>query len=54
MSLICTSCGVEITAKDRFVKFMCPKCGKVEIVRCGKCKSLVNPYKCPNCKFEGP
>ncbi len=50
----CTSCGTNILAKNNFVKFKCPNCGKVEIVRCSQCKALSNKYECSNCKFIGP
>ena len=35
-------------------RFMCPKCGKAEIVRCGHCREIVTRYICPECGFEGP
>lgn len=50
----CVSCGKRIEAEQFWVEFMCPKCGKGKIVRCEKCKSLINPYECPKCGFRGP
>jgi len=50
----CTSCGRRIEAEDFWVEFVCPKCGKESIIRCEKCKKLVNPYECPKCGFRGP
>jgi predicted RNA-binding Zn-ribbon protein involved in translation (DUF1610 family) len=50
----CTSCGVKIEAEDKWVKFSCPKCNKQRIVRCDKCKRLMNAYECRKCGFMGP
>jgi predicted RNA-binding Zn-ribbon protein involved in translation (DUF1610 family) len=50
----CTSCGVKIEAEDRWVRFSCPKCGKQRIIRCDKCKRLMNSYECKKCGFIGP
>ena len=50
----CTSCGKDIRAKDNFVRFLCPNCGKAEIIRCSTCKALSRKYKCPSCGFVGP
>ncbi len=50
----CTSCGIKIEAEDKWVKFPCPKCGKQRILRCDKCKRLMNIYECPKCGFTGP
>ncbi|TFF63463.1 MAG: hypothetical protein EU521_01605, partial [Promethearchaeota archaeon] len=36
------------------VKFRCPNCGDVVIVRCNKCRNIENNYTCPACGFEGP
>ncbi|MEM2022001.1 MAG: zinc finger domain-containing protein [Zestosphaera sp.] len=51
---VCGSCGRLITPREKAVKFLCPNCGVVVIWRCSKCRDLSNPYKCPNCGFEGP
>ncbi|MEM7826695.1 MAG: zinc finger domain-containing protein [Candidatus Aenigmatarchaeota archaeon] len=50
----CTSCHRNVITEENFVKFMCPLCGKAEIVRCEKCRKLSIIYKCPECGFEGP
>ena len=50
----CTSCGMKIEADDKWVKFGCPKCGKNKIIRCDKCKRLMNAYECRKCGFIGP
>jgi predicted RNA-binding Zn-ribbon protein involved in translation (DUF1610 family) len=50
----CTSCGIKIEAEEKWVKFSCPKCGKHRIIRCDKCKRLMNVYECPKCGFLGP
>ncbi len=47
----CISCGVEAYMAT---KFHCPKCGKVLIVRCQKCKNNAEIYICPECGFKGP
>lgn len=52
--LKCTSCGVSLIGQEDFVKFKCPNCGEVEIIRCRRCKQLSNRYKCTKCEFEGP
>ena len=51
---ICTSCGTKISTSERFVKFNCPNCAKTEVVRCSRCKTLMNEYTCGKCKFVGP
>ncbi len=50
----CTSCNGVIGAGENFVEFPCPSCGEAKIIRCEKCKVLVNEYKCPACGFVGP
>ena len=50
----CISCNKEITNDKGAVRFLCPNCGKYEIVRCGKCRKISAKYVCPNCGFEGP
>ena len=54
MALKCSVCKVDILAKDNFVRFNCPSCGKSTIIRCKTCKSLSNKYTCPECGFVGP
>ena len=50
----CISCGRRIEAESFWVEFDCPKCGKAKIIRCEKCKRMINPYECPKCGFRGP
>ena len=52
--LRCSSCGKQIEAERDWVRFQCPHCNKAEILRCEKCKRMVNPYTCPKCKLRGP
>jgi len=51
---VCTSCKKRITNTIGSTRFMCPKCAKVEIVRCFHCREIAAKYKCPACGFEGP
>ncbi len=53
MELICTTCNVNVLAKNNFVQFDCPNCGKERIVRCKTCKNLSNKYVCKSCSFVG-
>ena len=50
----CASCGKRIESERFWVEFDCPKCGKIKIIRCEKCKRMVNTYTCPKCGFVGP
>jgi Zn-ribbon RNA-binding protein len=50
----CISCKKDITNDNGSVKFMCPGCGKYEIIRCTKCRQIVAKYTCPECGFIGP
>ncbi|MCX8146844.1 MAG: zinc finger domain-containing protein [Candidatus Woesearchaeota archaeon] len=52
--LICVSCKRKITNKYGIARFMCPKCGKFEIIRCLNCREIVAKYTCPVCGFVGP
>ncbi|MEM5802186.1 MAG: zinc finger domain-containing protein [Candidatus Aenigmatarchaeota archaeon] len=54
MVLKCSTCGTPVSAKRNFVRFKCPNCGEVEIIRCNTCKSLSNKYTCSKCLFTGP
>jgi len=51
---ICTSCKSIIAPTENYSEFPCPKCGETIIVRCSKCKVLVNEYVCEKCGFRGP
>lgn len=53
-SMKCSSCGVRIENQKNWVQFECPGCGKTKIIRCEKCRSLMNVYECSNCSFRGP
>ena len=50
----CTSCNVSVVNDQGSTNFLCPNCGKQEIVRCRKCREIVTKYKCPECGFIGP
>ncbi|RLJ07951.1 MAG: RNA-binding protein [Candidatus Aenigmatarchaeota archaeon] len=50
----CVTCGKKIESEAEWVECNCPKCGKERIIRCSKCKKLMNPYECPKCGFVGP
>jgi Zn-ribbon RNA-binding protein len=51
---VCSSCKKRIANLKGTTRFMCPKCGKTEIVRCGHCREIVAKFKCPECGFLGP
>jgi len=51
--LKCTSGGTNVMARKNFVRFKCPNCGEVEIIRCSQCKTASNKYVC-TCGFTGP
>ncbi|MBN2517221.1 MAG: RNA-binding protein [Candidatus Altiarchaeota archaeon] len=51
MEKVCSICGAK---NEVAVKFPCPSCGEATIVRCGNCRAINNPYKCPKCGFVGP
>lgn len=50
----CTSCRKDVTNEKGVVRFLCPNCGKYEIIRCPECREAGIKYKCPVCGFEGP
>ncbi|MEM5798082.1 MAG: zinc finger domain-containing protein [Candidatus Aenigmatarchaeota archaeon] len=50
----CISCGKNVVTESGWVEFPCPQCGKEKILRCEKCKRIVNQYTCPKCGFRGP
>ncbi|MBC8500511.1 MAG: DUF1610 domain-containing protein [Nanoarchaeota archaeon] len=50
----CISCKTTVANETGSVRFLCPKCGKYEIVRCKNCRQIVAKYTCPKCEFTGP
>lgn len=50
----CSSCNRLIRPREKAAIFLCPNCGKVEIIRCAKCRKMSIPYVCPVCGFQGP
>ena len=54
MTLRCVSCGKRVETESYWVRFPCPECGDEVIIRCERCRRLVNKYKCKKCGFEGP
>jgi len=52
-NLYCTSCGRGVIGEN-FVRFICPNCGKGEIIRCFVCRKNSRNYVCKKCGFEGP
>ncbi|MFW6013630.1 MAG: zinc finger domain-containing protein [Nanoarchaeota archaeon] len=51
---LCTSCKKDITNDVGSTRFMCPACGKIEIIRCNACRKLGTRYTCSDCGFVGP
>ncbi|MBI4919084.1 DUF1610 domain-containing protein [archaeon] len=54
MDELCTSCKKKITNNVGTVNFLCPKCGKVKLVRCSNCRRNAVKYACYECGFRGP
>ena len=52
--LTCISCKKKIVNQVGSVRFMCPNCGKYEIVRCPHCREIAVRYTCVECGFSGP
>ena len=50
----CISCKKNIMNNQGAAVFLCPSCGKQEIVRCKHCREIATKYKCPSCGFTGP
>jgi predicted RNA-binding Zn-ribbon protein involved in translation (DUF1610 family) len=46
--------GTKKASEEGSVRFMCPACGKAEIVRTPHERKIAAKYKCPECGFEGP
>ncbi len=51
---VCTSCKSSVVNTGGAARFSCPRCGKVEIIRCAHCRKVATHYICPQCQFEGP
>ena len=51
---LCSSCRKRITNTIGSTRFMCPRCGKSEIIRCNHCRKIAAKYMCSDCSFEGP
>ncbi|HII95492.1 MAG: hypothetical protein AMQ22_01941 [Candidatus Methanofastidiosum methylothiophilum] len=49
----CTSCKREITSNEQAVQFPCPSCDEI-VIRCERCRVLVNKYQCKCGEFVGP
>ncbi|HII30401.1 RNA-binding protein [Candidatus Woesearchaeota archaeon CG08_land_8_20_14_0_20_47_9] len=52
--IVCISCKERITNSSGVARFMCPNCGKSEIVRCKNCRRTAARYTCALCGFSGP
>ncbi|MBU0999712.1 RNA-binding protein [Patescibacteria group bacterium] len=52
--LKCTSCKVKVGNMAGAVRFMCPSCGKKELIRCEHCRKVAAKYTCSSCSFSGP
>ncbi|MBI4141661.1 RNA-binding protein [Candidatus Woesearchaeota archaeon] len=52
--LVCISCKKLLSNNSGIARFLCPQCGKSEIVRCAHCRKIAAKYVCPQCNFEGP
>ncbi|MBI2133557.1 RNA-binding protein [Candidatus Woesearchaeota archaeon] len=50
----CLSCKRRVTNVKGTTRFICPSCGKYEIVRCTSCRETAIRYICPECRFSGP
>ncbi|MBT3298070.1 RNA-binding protein [archaeon] len=50
----CISTKKRIDNDIGSVSFMCPSCGKFEIVRSSFARKNAMKYTCPNCGFTGP
>jgi len=50
----CVSCKKDLINDNGTVRFQCPGCGKVEILRCRHCREIAAKYVCSNCGFSGP
>lgn len=54
VKVVCNSCKKVLTNRGGTARFLCPQCGKTEIVRCAHCRKIAAKYVCVECNFEGP
>jgi Zn-ribbon RNA-binding protein len=52
--IVCISCKRKITNEKGSALFLCPSCGKFNIVRCRHCRQIAAKFTCPECGFVGP
>lgn len=52
--LKCTTCKEPVTNDLGTVRFKCPSCGKVDIVRSRNMRAIAARYVCHECNFAGP
>lgn len=53
-NLYCSSCKLSVKNDTGSTTFICPNCGKEEIIRCSHCRKISARYECTKCKFSGP
>ncbi len=53
-TLVCSSTKKRISNLKGVARFMCPSCGKHEIIRGGQARKTAAKYTCPGCGFTGP
>lgn len=54
MIKVCSSCKKDVGSDTGTAIFLCPNCGKTEVVRCSHCRKLAARYTCAECGFSGP
>jgi len=50
----CISCKKDVTNDAGTAEFLCPNCGKYNLIRCKHCREIAAKYTCPECGFNGP
>jgi predicted RNA-binding Zn-ribbon protein involved in translation (DUF1610 family) len=50
----CSTSKVSLMNNSGNAVFLCPSCGKHEIVRTAAMRKISAKYTCPACGFEGP
>ena len=50
----CSTSKVSMVNSTGNAVFLCPSCGKHEIVRSAAMRKISAKYTCPGCGFEGP